>query len=145
MQTDRRTTIKSIAKRISLFRVDPAGNSSHPRPRASGVNARAFVSRRVASKCVASECVELPSVECTASSAMPVVSYRLDRSHVFACLKAVAAKSKVSRLLGRTAKRVSGLRRVPVSVEPASVENASVSVVSVRTREQVSLRRGRLH
>ena len=144
MQTTGRTSIKSIAERVSLFRVTAADSSgSIPRrPQVSGVPAREFVSRRVASSsvassCVEEKCVELPSVPGSAFSAASPnrPSYRLDRAHVFACLKAAAAKSKVSRLLGRTTQRssVSGQRPGFASV-PASLTVASPRRVVSRSR-----------
>jgi hypothetical protein len=111
MQTSEGKSIKSLVERMVQRRVpsDTVSSSSQPRLPVTGVPAVEYLLRRVASRRVELRSVEFKSV-CTpvCNSASPVQSHpRLMLAHVFACLQAVAAKSKVSRLLGRTARLAS--------------------------------------
>ena len=113
-----------------------------------GVPAQEYVLRQVALRqarlqwvsksSVSKSSVSKPSVSRRASPAdqpaMPAP--RLQLAHVFACLEARAAKSKVLRLLGRMARlqcpasvRSASVR--PASVRPASLQRASVERASV--------------
>ena len=139
MQTANRTTIKATLTGL-LSRMTAGRNQTELDPKASqtrlpvkGVSAREYVLRRVASRRVelrgvASERVALPSVTHSASVSP---KRRLELAHVFACLKAVAAKSKVSRLLGRTVRQSQKAMCITRSNSRASVNPASVVRVSV--------------
>jgi hypothetical protein len=179
MQTNGRTTIKSLAERMVSHRVPagPGSSSKPPRLPSTGVPAREYLLRPVASRSVASSSVASPSVaspsvassnvaspsvtsKCVCRSASPVQpSPRLVLAHVFACLEAAAAKSIVSRLLGRSARQSSAspvsrasVRRVPCSslrlfVPPNASVSASVSqsVVSQRASVDGFVSRRHLH
>lgn len=66
----------------------------------SGMTAREYLSRGVASSCVQSELGGVCSVALR-SNGLGASSPRLELAHVFACLKASAAKAKVERLASR--------------------------------------------
>jgi hypothetical protein len=164
MQTSKGKSIKSLVERIVQRRVPVAKvlSSSQPRLPVTGVPANEYVLRRVVSRRVELRRVELTGVElkcveftsvCTpvCNSASPVQSHpRLMLAHVFACLQAAAAKSKVSRLLGRTARPASkssssvgsGVSRLLPSVS----ERLSVSQsVSASASVNGLVARSRLH
>ena len=118
MRMLQRRVLGSLAERIADSRV-PVGSgldSSPKRSAASGVPAREYVLRRVASPSVVLKSVVLPYV----------ASQCVELAHVFACLKARAAKSKVARLLGRTV-RLSKRRVSSAFVSSAFVSSASGS------------------
>ena len=139
MRTANRTTIKATLTGL-LSRMTAGRNQTELDPKASqtrlpvkGVSSREYVLRRVASRRVelrgvASESVALQSVGDRAS-VLP--KRRLELAHVFACLKAAAAKSKVSRLLGRTVRQPQTTLCITRSNARASVNPASVVRVSV--------------
>ena len=125
MKTAGRTVTTGIAERL-------AARITNSQPAPTGLSAREYVLRRVELSSVRLRRVELQSVskpsvsnqsvssECVshrASAALqPAVSLpRLELAHVFACLKAVAAKSRVLRLVHRTS------RQRPREFSPASV------------------------
>ena len=109
MQTIGGKTIRGLVERMDECCVpsEMTWKSSPSRLPVTGVPAREYLLRRVASQRVASGSVALRSVasKSVCRRASPVeADPRLALAHVFACLKAAAAKSKVSRLLGRTAR-----------------------------------------
>lgn len=158
MKTDARGTIKGIAVRLAAGIVRARGEQAgagvsapavnlSPRLMRPGLPAPEYVLRRVASRSVELRRVSSLGVsnqsvgsECVSRRASPDPkpvnpSPRLALAHVFACCKAAAAKSRVSRLLGRTARRT-----VKAS---CSASVASTSVVSVS--RPVTVPRARLH
>jgi hypothetical protein len=154
MRTAGTGTIKGIAARLGS-RIAPNRNPEVSaqeimpvsRLTSTGVSAREYVLRRVASRSVelrrvVSQSVSSRCVSRRVSTApQPVLSSpRLALAHVFACLKAAAAKSRVSRLLGRTARSERVSRSGPVSSR-ASVPPASVLGMS----PTASVQRPRLH
>lgn len=116
MQTVQRRVLAGLVERIVDCRVPVASrlSPSPSRSATSGVSAREYVLRRVASPSVELPCVALPCVEPV--HRVSLASHdrhnpRLELAHVFACLKARAIKSKVSRLLDRMNRKLP--RRVP--------------------------------
>ena len=155
MKTAGTGTIKGIAARLGS-RIAPNRNPEVSareimpvsRLTSTGVSAREYVLRRVASGSVASRRVELQSVSsrCVSRRVSPapqpvLSSPRLALAHVFACLKAAAAKSRVSRLLGRTARGKRSASSSASVSSRASVPPASVSSMS----PAASVPRPRLH
>ena len=124
MQTRAVESIRSLVERMVERRVpaDTVSSSIQHRLPVTGVPANEYVLLRVASRRVGLRSVASKSVcRQVCSSVSPVQpSPRLLLAHVFACLEAAAAKSKVSRLLGRTARpgspSVSARLSVPQSV-----------------------------
>lgn len=134
MQSSAGKSIKSLVERIVERRVpaDTVSSSNRLRLPVTGVPAKEYVLRRVASRRVELRSVALKSVcRQVCNSVSPVQSPpRLALAHVFACLKAAAAKSTSSRLLGRTAlPALSSSPRVgPVASRGLSSVSARLSV-----------------
>jgi hypothetical protein len=162
MKTEGRMALGTIADRLGarISHVSNAQQSAQSqvtsfRQISTGVPAQEFVLRRVALRrvelqsvgntCVGSRGVCKQSVSRRAFPADGSASSpRLVLSHVFACIKAMSAKSKVSRLLGRTARKSSPAS--VASVPPASSYQASSSQASVHpVPRSASVPRRQLH
>ena len=117
----------------------PIEKTTSPMPRlpVTDVPAREFLSRRVASRSVVSPKNEL---QCVCRSVSPVqLPPRVLLVSVFASLATVAAKSKVSRLLGRLAGLSMSAGCVPRPIVKRSVVSAFVLRSVVRRPAYQSL------